>query len=151
MTEKDCGPTDAGIAQWVESSDFMGPPKPWQCVDGYQSHEWLLGLDEGRPSLRTDCELCCSGMADWLADDDCLLQMDSMPVRLSIEHEPGNPPYGIDPYVWVDITPSTTENVECQCVLIDAGSYLSPPEWQQNPDCPVHPATPENVETSNER
>jgi hypothetical protein len=89
----------------------LGPEKPWRCVDGYESHEWMLAIEEGRVVLHTDCNLCCSGIADWGADDDMVFQMEPIAVRLAVESDPGNPPYGIDPYCWIDLTPVSNPEV----------------------------------------
>lgn len=112
-TDMDCSLGDARTIEWTVTHHDdaalsvipLGPPKPWRCVDGYESHKWTLAIEEGRVVLHTDCELCCSGLADWSADDDMLFQMEPITVRLAVEHDQGNPPYGIDPYAWIDVTP----------------------------------------------
>jgi hypothetical protein len=94
------------VGDWLvdETLPFVGPAKPFQCVDGYASHEWAMAIEEGRVVLSTDCNLCDSGMADWSADDDTVFEMAPMPVAVEVMSSPGNPPYGIDPCVWVQIS-----------------------------------------------
>lgn len=35
----------------------------------------------------------------------------------------------------------TTMPDGCTCECVHPGDYQTPPEWEQDPDCPVHPMT----------
>ena len=44
---------------------YNQPPKPMSCPAGWQSHRWLLRIEEGQLSLHTDeCRLCDEGTED---------------------------------------------------------------------------------------
>lgn len=102
------------LGQWTVLQDDgsmaaspLGPPKPPCCVGGWDSHEWKLAIEEGQVTLYVDCKLCHDGIDEWNAASDLgLFQMEPIPVQLKIEHDPGNPPYGIDPYVRVQLHPT---------------------------------------------
>ena len=85
----------------------LGPPKPDACVDGWSAHTWSLSIEEGQPGLSCDCNLCHDGFNGIHGPDMDLMEMEAIDVRISIEHEPGQPWYGVDPYWWIGITPVT--------------------------------------------
>jgi len=89
-----------------EMEPELGPPRPAECIEGLDSHEWRLSIEEGQVTLSCDCTLCEYGLNNIIGPElDSIYEMQPIAVRLGIEHDPGNPPYGIDPYVWIQISP----------------------------------------------
>lgn len=44
---------------------FIGPPKPWACVEGWHSHAWTCDIEEGNLSFETkECRLCNDGIKE---------------------------------------------------------------------------------------
>ena len=98
--------------KWVELdpydpsfSPLHGPMKPWRCVDGWESHEWTMALEESRPTFACDCRLCHDGLHEALADE-IEVEFPAVAVKpsLVIEH------YGDDVYQWIDVTPVQGES-----------------------------------------
>jgi len=91
----------------VVSPVYDQPPKPLNCVDGWSSHEWQLSIEEGQPTLSTDCNLCEEGVNGIHGIERGLYEMPPITVRIEMQVDLGHPYYGIDPYWWLDITPVT--------------------------------------------
>ena len=85
----------------------LGPPKPQSCAEGWGAHVWRLSIEEGQPSLTSDCNLCHDGMNGLNGPEHDLWEMPAISVRIALQSEPGQPWYGVDPYWWLDITPVT--------------------------------------------
>ena len=80
---------------------YNQPPKPMSCPAGWQSHRWLLRIEEGNLSLYTgECSLCDQGIEDlepeYLAGE--------FPVTIEF-HKETYGPYGPEFDVWWIITP----------------------------------------------
>ena len=76
----------AAVHIWMELTKEieLGPPKPHRCVDGPQSHRWLLVVEEGRVGLSCpDCRLCHDGIVESELMDD--IELDEIPVTVAIE------------------------------------------------------------------
>lgn len=78
---------------------YNQPPKPASCPAGWQSHRWLLRIEEGNLSLHTgECSLCDQGIEDLYPED----LAGEFPVTIEFHKET----YGngeID--VWWSVTP----------------------------------------------
>lgn len=77
----------------------LGPPKPLACEDGIESHVWRFRIEEGRPTLETDCRLCSDGFWGFAEQTD--LSMDEIDVRIEVINES----YADDYCVWFDLKP----------------------------------------------
>ena len=97
---------------WIECTPEeppIGPEKPLSCVDGWQSHTWMLDIQEGRAGVFTnECRLC---------DDGVMLALEpehlsgSFPVRLSLYTE-FHGAYGEECDAWWDVVPVADAIVE---------------------------------------
>ena len=71
---------------WDPIEPAFGPPKPRFCLDGPETHDWMLSIEEGGPVLTSDCQLCTDGVPEeW--DQANEIEMAPIPVRLTIEVE----------------------------------------------------------------
>lgn len=91
---------------WTDTELELGPPKPLACADGITSHVWQLEIEEGQITLTTDCTLCSDGLnevdREWFSGGP-------FAVRMHIHKEAGQPYYGIDPHVWIELIPARRE------------------------------------------
>lgn len=87
---------------WTSIEPELGPPKPLACDSGITSHIWQLEIEEGQITLTTDCTLCSDGINEV---DREWFEGGPFPVRMHIHTEAGQPCYGIDPHVWIELIP----------------------------------------------
>lgn len=71
----------------------QGPPKPLACAAGWQSHVWRLSIEAAQLCVSCDCNLCHDGMQEAWEDFTDAVEMDGIPVTVSVEIA-GTPPDG---------------------------------------------------------
>ena len=80
------------------SATPLGPPKPYQCVAGAESHDWTLTIEEGNVTISTNCNLCDDGMNEVPPE---VFEMDGLPVKIEWFHEN----QGDDSYSYITLKP----------------------------------------------
>jgi hypothetical protein len=59
----------------------LGPPRPFECPDGWMSHQWTLSIEEGQMSVQTaDCPICSDGFQAHSYPED--FTMDAIPITM---------------------------------------------------------------------
>ncbi len=77
----------------------LGPARPNNCADGWESHVWTLTVEEGQLGFTSDCNLCDDGLSRiW---DTHEFEVREFTAHLTIQHEAA----GDNSYAYVEFTP----------------------------------------------